>query len=155
MARDNTGPALNIEVNGDTVKIDNGTQVFTSRKETSTSVFEALSNADADLNNYRLDVRGQSGLATLLQALIGFLPLILFAGLLIFMLRQAQAGNSQTMNFGRTRARMFVGAKATVTFFDVAGVPEAKEELEEIVEFLKVPGTLSKHSEPGSHVACS
>ena len=51
MARDNTGPALNIEVNGDTVKIDNGSQVFSSRKETSTSVFESLSDAGADLNN--------------------------------------------------------------------------------------------------------
>ena len=55
MARDNTGPALNIEVNGDTVKIDNGSQVFSSRKESSTSVFEALSDSGTDLNNYRLD----------------------------------------------------------------------------------------------------
>jgi len=71
--------------------------------------------------------------------LLNFLPLILFGALIIFMLRQAQGGSSQAMSFGRSKARMVSGDKPTVTFGDVAGVDEAKQELQEVVEFLKYP----------------
>ena len=71
--------------------------------------------------------------------LINFLPLILFGALLIFILRQAQGGSSQAMSFGKSRARLVSGDKPTISFGDVAGVEEAKQELEEVVEFLRYP----------------
>ncbi len=74
-----------------------------------------------------------------LSALSLFLPMLFVVGLFIFMMRQAQGTNNQALSFGKSRARMFTGNKPTVTFADVAGVDEAKEELAEIVEFLKYP----------------
>lgn len=71
--------------------------------------------------------------------LINFLPLILFGALLIFILRQAQGGSSQAMSFGKSRARLAGGDRPTISFGDVAGVEEAKQELEEVVEFLRYP----------------
>ncbi|UCD53967.1 MAG: ATP-dependent zinc metalloprotease FtsH [Dehalococcoidia bacterium] len=68
---------------------------------------------------------------------LNFLPLILFGGLLFFLFRRAQGANSQAMSFGRSRARLFPLHAPTVTFDDVAGVEEAKQELSEVVEFLK------------------
>ncbi len=67
------------------------------------------------------------------------LPLLIIGGFIFFMMRQAQGTNNQAMSFGKSRARMFLGNKTVVTFNDVAGVDEAKTELQEVVEFLKYP----------------
>lgn len=75
----------------------------------------------------------------LLTLITGFLPLVLLAVFFIIIMRQAQSGNNQALSFGKSRARMFSGDKPTVTFTDVAGVDEAKQELREVVEFLKEP----------------
>jgi len=69
--------------------------------------------------------------------LISFLPLLLFGALIFFLFRSARGANSQAMSFGRSRARLLQGSTPTVTFDDVAGVEEAKQELHEVVEFLK------------------
>src|ERR1700684_558548 len=68
-----------------------------------------------------------------------FVPFIIMALLLIFILRQAQSGGSQALSFGRSRAKLLSENRPKVTFADVAGVDEAKEELGEVVEFLKYP----------------
>jgi cell division protease FtsH len=75
--------------------------------------------------------------------LLSLLPVLLIAGFFIYMMRQAQGTNNQALSFGKSRARMFIGNKPTVTFEDVAGVEEAKQELTEVVEFLKYPEKFS------------
>ncbi len=67
------------------------------------------------------------------------LPTLLLIGFFVFFMRQAQGSNNQALSFGKSRARMFAGDKPTVTFADVAGQEEAKQDLTEIVEFLKYP----------------
>jgi cell division protease FtsH len=75
----------------------------------------------------------------ILQMVVQFVPLLLMALLLVFLLRQAQSGGSQALSFGRSRAKLQSENRPKVTFADVAGVEEAKEELGEVVEFLKYP----------------
>ena len=77
------------------------------------------------------------------SVLLSLLPVLLIGGFFIYMMRQAQGTNNQALSFGKSRARMFIGNKPTVTFDDVAGVDESKQELQEVVEFLKYPEKFS------------
>jgi len=74
-----------------------------------------------------------------LSALISWIPMLLLIGVWVLFMRQMQTGGTKAMSFGRSKARLMTQDKMKVTFADVAGVDEAKEELEEIIEFLKEP----------------
>ncbi len=90
-----------------------------------------------DMDKLALEPQAPSGFNW--GILINFLPLVLFGLLLLFLFRRARGAGDQALSFGRSKARLFSIAKSTVTFDDVAGVEEAKQELQEVVEFLKFP----------------
>jgi cell division protease FtsH len=137
-----TDRAQDIQRNGDTVTykvtLTNGEKTFKTKLESGDTVRGVLEDAGIPVEEQPpIEVKG--GGIDWFSIFINFLPLIIFGGLLIFLMRQAQGSNTQAMSFGKSRARMFTGTRTGVTFMDVAGVEEAKEELQEIVEFLKWP----------------
>lgn len=94
--------------------------------------------------NVKINVVDTESSAIWLTILTSFLPFILIVGFLWFMLRQAQSGNNQALSFGKSTARIANFQKKKITFADVAGAEEAKEDLYEIIEFLKHPSRFIK-----------
>lgn len=92
-----------------------------------------------DTNKVELQATPQSDGSFLTTALFTFGPVLVIVALFMFMLRQAQGQGSQAMNFGKSKAKLFTDTKEKVSFADVAGNNEAKEDLEEVVEFLRYP----------------
>ncbi|MHB0988600.1 MAG: ATP-dependent zinc metalloprotease FtsH [Bellilinea sp.] len=92
-----------------------------------------------DPSKIKILIKPPSAWLGVFTALGYILPFMLLIGAFFFIFRQAQGSNNAAMSFGKSRARMFTGDHPTVTFLDVAGVEEAKEELREVVEFLREP----------------
>jgi cell division protease FtsH len=115
-----------------------------SNKEANATLVEqlkALGVTTEELNSdrFKIDIKPPSpwlGIATIMGYV---LPFVILAGVFWFVFRQAQGSNNAALSFGKSRARMFTGDQPSVTFEDVAGVDEAKEELQEVVEFLREP----------------
>jgi cell division protease FtsH len=131
------------------VEDDNRLRVFytnqtekTSQKESNATLVEQLKELGVTpeaLSSVVIEVKPPSAWLGIATALGYFIPFILLAGVFWFVFRQAQGSNNAALSFGKSRARMFSGDHPAVTFEDVAGVEEAKEELFEIVEFLREP----------------
>ena len=131
-----------ITVDGNNIEAEviGSSEKLKSRKEDDVSMIELLTEAGIKPEQFPdIEVKSSGSFGNIFGLLLNFLPLIFFGAIILFMMRQAQGTNNQAMSFGKSRARMFVGNRPTVTFQDVAGVDEAKTELQEVVEFLMYP----------------
>ncbi len=124
------------------VYLQESEQPLLSRKEEGiplTRSLQGMGVASDRLNQVEIIYEPPSSTGNWFALIINLLPLLLIAGLFLFLFRQSQSGSNQAMSFGKSKARLFTGDMPTVTFGDVAGSDEAKQELEEVVEFLKEP----------------
>ena len=139
-----TGQLAEIEVSGDqlTVTTDIG-DVFRSRKESSVSILELLDQRGIATGEDGIQISVKEEGGSFSGALLSFLPVLIFGGLIFYMMRRARGGVNQALGIGKSQARM-VENRPSVTFDDVAGAEEAKQELAEIVEFLRYPQKFAK-----------
>ncbi|MEA2585950.1 MAG: cell division protease FtsH [Thermomicrobiales bacterium] len=127
--------------NSNTVKVEynDDTNAAKTILPKDTSIVQMLTGYGITPNTVVVDIKPASRWGNWLGAVGFLLPTLFLIAIFVFMMRQAQGSNNQAISFGKSRARLFTGNKPTVTFADVAGVDEAKEELVEVVEFLKYP----------------
>mgnify|MGYP000636766678 CR=1 FL=1 len=136
VAKVESGRVDKIEVRGEelTILTTDG-QEYKSRKEQGVSLLDS----GIDTRRIEVEIVDDQSSALWIGFLTSVLPFLLIFGFLWFMFRQAQGAGNQAMSFGKSKARLVVGTKHKITFKDVAGSAEAKQELVEVVDFLKNP----------------
>jgi len=124
-----------------------GQQVLAHTADNKTVTVNAPMNSDELVNRMvakNADVKFKSGSISFLAILVQLLPILLVVGVWLFFMRQMQGGAKGAMGFGKSKARLLTENKNRITFEDVAGVDEAKEELQEVVDFLKDPAKFQR-----------
>lgn len=148
--RANNGELKKLEITGSDIKVtkkDEEKPTEKTRKDPSSSIYEQGLNKDAPVE---VEVKKESNSGGILTSLlITVLPVIIIIAVLFYMLKSAQGQGNQAMSFGKSRAKLYGNQKDKVSFSDIAGSHEAKEDLEEIVEFLKFP---KKFEEVGARI---
>src|ERR1700686_1984190 len=130
------GAVKKVTIQGDQIKyeLSNG-QTYTTYAPNDPGLVPRMLQHNVGINVQP----GDDGMPTLVGVFINWFPMLLLIGVWVFFLRQMQAGGGKAMGFGKSRAKLLTERTGRVTFEDVAGVDEAKEELKEIVEFLRDP----------------
>lgn len=146
----NNGEIKKLEIQGNDIKVTKQNEdkpSAQSRKDPSSSIYEQGLNKDAKAE---VVVDKESNSSNILLGLLGtVLPVIIIVAVLIWMMRSAQGQGNQALSFGKSRARLYGNEKSKVSFKDIAGSNEAKQDLEEVVEFLKFP---KKFEEVGAKI---
>lgn len=143
------GKIEKISIEGDKIsaKVKDSDKVLVSRKEGGESFYKILESSGVDPKSVTIEVKDLSFQQAWLGILGAILPILLMVGFFFLIFRQARDAGQGIFSFGQSKARLFTKDSPQIKFADVAGLPEAKKELEEVVDFLKNP---NKYKEIGA-----